>query len=515
MSAKTPCVVLSGGPLSTTEVLAVARHHASVQIHPDASRKVAESSRLLQEAIADEAPHYGVNTGFGALGRVRIPARDIRQLQLNLIRSHSTGVGSLLPAEIVRATLVVLAASLSRGHSGVRLEVVESLVALLNAGVHPCVPELGSVGASGDLAPLAHIALLLVGEGSAEVDGRPLPGREALAAADLTPLELQAKEGLALLNGTHLMAGRGALLVEDFGQLFEAALVAAAMSVDACRATDSTLDERVHRVRNQPGQQFVARQLKELLADSAIVKSHLENDPRVQDPYSFRCCPAVLGAVWDAFGYVRQGIDAELAAVTDNPLVFGESGRGRIVSGGNFHGMPVALPLDTLSLAIAHLAGISERRIYHMLSGQDPEAELPTFLTPQAGLQSGLMIAQYAAAACCNECAALASPASVINLPTSAGMEDYNSFGPRSAAKAARGLDLARTVVAIELLCAATGLDHHRPLRSGSGIEVSYDRIRARVPVLTADRPPAPDIRAIEELIREGAFRLDSLSLTR
>jgi histidine ammonia-lyase len=461
----------------------------------------------LNSVLAGGQAHYGINTGFGALGRVRIDEDSLQQLQLNLIRSHSTGVGAPLAVDKVRATMTLLVASLCRGYSGVRREVVQLLVALLNAGITPEIPETGSVGASGDLAPLAHLSLVLIGEGFAFVDGRRLRGADALAGAQLKPISLQAKEGLALINGTHLMAGQAALLVEDFQRLFEAALAAAAMSVDSCRATDATLDERVHQVRHQAGQIYVAGRLREMLSGSQIVKSHLENDPRVQDPYSFRCCPAVLGAAWDAFGYVRARVHDELGAVSDNPLVFPASdGGGDIVAGGNFHGMPVALPLDMLAIATSHVAGIAERRVFHMLSGADNEAELPSFLTPQAGLQSGLMIAQYTAAACCNELIGLSNPASVANLSTSAGMEDYNSFGPRSAAKARRGLRLARSVIAIELLCATAGLDHHRPLRSGDLVERAYDLIRENVKPLTQDRSPAPDIGAIETMIQAGRF---------
>ncbi|HEY6563109.1 MAG TPA: histidine ammonia-lyase [Pirellulaceae bacterium] len=502
---------LSGGPLTSSDVASVARSGREVHLAREGRERIQASRERLRHAMAPGDPIYGVNTGFGALGRVRIPTDQLLELQLNLIRSHSTGVGIDLPEDVVRGMMLVLAASLTRGYSGVRVEVVESLLGLLNRGVLPCIPEIGSVGASGDLAPLAHLALVLVGEGWAMVAGRKVTGSDALAAASIEPLTLDAKEGIALINGTHLMAARGALLLEDFRRLFDASLVAAAMSVDACRATDSTLDARVHDVRNQAGQSYVAARLRELLAGSQIIKSHRENDPRVQDPYSFRCCPAVLGAVWDQWAYVETVLSAELGAVTDNPLVFEAHGQACVISGGNFHGLPIALPLDTLAIGIAHLAGIAERRIYHMLSGADAEAELPTFLTPQAGLQSGLMIAQYTAAACCNELIGLTAPASVVNLPTSAGMEDYNSFGPRAAAKAARAMQLARSVVAIELLCAATGIDHHRPLRSGEAVERAFSRIRQVVPALEADRPPAPDIAALEALIAQDAFRLPPL----
>ncbi len=502
-----PTIEINGQPLTTGEVERVAIHAASVRLGQVGRERMQASRDLLEAALLDGLPHYGVNTGFGALGRVRIENESLRQLQTNLLRSHSTGVGQPLPTAVVRAMMLLLAASLARGHSGVRPVVAAGLIELLNAGVTPRVPEIGSVGASGDLAPLAHVGLVLLGEGQAEYRGQPIDGSAALRRAGLQPLALEAKEGLALINGTHLMAGRAALLVAAFERLFPAALMAAAMSVDTCRATDSTLDPRVHELRGQHGQQLVAKSLRAMLADSEIVRSHVENDPRVQDPYSFRCCPAVLGAAWDAFIYVRQRVTAELGAVTDNPLVLEENGRGEIVSGGNFHGMPVALPLDVLSIALSHVAGISERRVFYMLSGSEPEAALPTFLTPQAGLQSGLMIAQYTAAACCNELIGLANPASVANLSTSAGMEDYNSFGPRSAAKAARATELVRAVIAIELLCAATGLDHHRPLRSGRAVEAGFALIRERVAPLTSDRPPAPDIRAIEELIEQGALR--------
>lgn len=513
MSSSNAIPDLDGRGLTTAEVVRVAREKGRVQVAGSVVENLDRVRAKLLQVIQHGTPHYGVNTGFGALGRERIDASSLETLQTNLIRSHSTGVGEPLPPDVVRGTMLLLAASLSRGLSGVRPAPVLLLTELLNHDIVPVVPETGSVGASGDLAPLSHIALAMMGEGPVTWNGSSVSSREALGAAGLAPLQLQAKEGLALINGTHLMAARGALLVEDFKCLFSSALVAAAMSVDTSRATDATLDDRVHRARNQAGQLFVARQLRRLLNDSEIVRSHLEDDPRVQDPYSFRCCPAVLGSAWDAFRYVQSCISDELSAVTDNPLIFEEAppeGAGEtsvnIVSGGNFHGMPLALALDVMSIALSHIAGISERRIYHMLSGADPEAELPTFLTPQAGLQSGLMIAQYAAAACCNELIGLANPASVANLSTSAGMEDYNSFGPRSAAKAARGLELARSVIAIELLCAATGLDHHRPLRSGSLVEQAYDLIRKTVPPLQEDRPPAPDIRAIESLIEQDGF---------
>ncbi|MEM8678047.1 MAG: histidine ammonia-lyase [Planctomycetota bacterium] len=501
-------IELTGAALTTGEVEQVARHAARVGLGSEGQQRLRAGHERLHQALNSGAAYYGINTGFGALGRVKVNDTELHQLQVNLIRSHSTGAGDPLSVAVVRATMLLLAASLTRGYSGVRPCVVETLLQLINADVTPAVPELGSVGASGDLAPLAHIAQVLMGEGEILHAGQVVPAAPHLQAAQIEPVALEAKEGLALINGTHLMAGRGALLMEDCNRLFDAALVAAAMSVDTCRATDATLDARVHEVRGQPSQQYVASCMLKLLAGSEIMKSHIEGDSRVQDPYSFRCCPAVLGAVRDAMLHVRVHIETELGGVTDNPLIFPtENGAAAdIVTGGNFHGMPLAIPLDLLGIAVAHLAGISERRIFHMLSGADPEAPLPTFLTPKAGLQSGLMIAQYTAAACCNELIGLANPASVANLSTSAGMEDYNSFGPRSAAKADRAVRLARTVVAIELLCAATGLDHHRPLTSGPKVEHAFAKIREVVAPLDEDRSPAPDIRAIEQLIDHGVF---------
>jgi histidine ammonia-lyase len=502
-------LVIDGSPLSPTEVASVARAARPVSLSADSARRINESRALVDARLADGRPHYGLNTGFGSLSRQRIERSQLAELQRNLVRSHAAGVGSLLPTETVRATMLLLAASLSRGASGVRPVVVERLLVLLNAGITPAVPEIGSVGASGDLAPLAHIALVLIGEGEIlDGPGRPVPCGPALRSAALAPLTLEAKEGLALINGTHLMAARAALLSVDVEGLLEAALLATAMSIDACRATDSFLDDRVYTARNQPGPATIAARLRQLLAGSQIIPAHRENDPRVQDPYSLRCAPVVLGAAADAASYFNHAVRQELGAVTDNPLVFADIGDDRppIVSAGNFHGMPIAIPLDTLAIALCHIAGISERRTYYMLAATDSENPIPAYLSPRPGLHSGLMIAQYTAAACVNEMIGLANPASVANIPTSAGMEDYNSFGPRSAAKASRALDLARSVIAIELLCAAEGLEYQRPLRSGTRVERAHEIIRRGVPRLAHDRPPAPDIRAIEQLIAAGAL---------
>lgn len=500
---------IDGRPLTIDDVAAVARHGRPVELAQIAADRMQATRSAVEAATRDGKAHYGINTGFGSLARKRIPAGELQTLQHNLIRSHAAGVGDPLPDEIVRGMMLLLAASLSRGLSGARPELTRKLLACLNAGVTPVVPSIGSVGASGDLAPLAHIGLVLIGEGQAMYRGSVVSGPEAMRTAGVEPIQLEAKEGLALINGTHLMAAEGALLLHDAEILFDAALSACAMSIDACRGTDSYLDPAVHEARRQPGPALVAERLRALLAGSEILPSHKRDDPRVQDPYSLRCAPPVLGAAWDAFSYVKLAVERELGAVTDNPLILpdpDEDGRLRVVSAGNFHGMPLAIPLDTMTAALAHLAGIAERRIYFMLSGSDTESGLHPYLAAQPGLQSGLMIAQYTAAACCNEIAGLATPASVYNVPTSAGVEDYNSFGPRAAAKARRSLDLAVRVVAIELLCAAEALEYQRPLRSGAGVERAHATVRSVVPPLDNDRSPSPDTEAIAWMIRGGAF---------
>ena len=497
-------VTLTGAPLTRAEIEAVARAGADVALAPTAEARVRAGRAALESAMADGEPHYGCNTGFGAFARTRIADDDLSSLQHNLIRSHAAGAGNDLPEDVVRAMLLLLAASQSRGRSGVRPELLNLIVAVLNAGITPCVPELGSVGASGDLAPLAHACLVLLGEGEATVQGKRVSGAAALRGAGLSPITLGAKEGLALINGTHLMAARLALLSQDVAKLQHAATVATALSIEAAKASHGFLDPRVYEARNQPGPARVAADLRGLLTGSAIVESHTDDDPRVQDPYSFRCAPIVLGSAITAADDCRRALEHELGAVTDNPLVFEDESGAAIVSAGNFHGMPVAIPLDTLTIALAHIAGIAERRTYHILSGFDAEAGLPKFLSPTPGLHSGLMIAQYTSAACCNEIIGLATPSSVANISTSAGVEDYNSFGPRAAAQAAQAASRARTVLAIELLVAVEGIEHHRPLRSGAAAERAVEAVRRLVPAYNADRPPAPDITAIENLIASG-----------
>jgi histidine ammonia-lyase len=527
--------------LTPSAVAGVARAGLPVRLGPGAGPSMRASRRVVEACLDDGQAHYGINTGFGSLAKKRIDLADLATLQRNLVRSHAAGVGEPMGVDVTRAMMLCLAASLARGLSGVRPVVVELLVGMLNANVTPVVPSLGSVGASGDLAPLAHVALAMIGEGQLrDRSGRVMSSSRALREAGLTPIELAAKEGLALINGTHLMAGRGALLVEDAHRLLGAASVALAMSIDACRATSAFLDPRLYLARRHAVAGAVAASVQNHLLGSQILTSHVENDPRVQDPYSLRAAPTVLGAVAALVLDVENAIGLELGAVTDNPLVIPDarhlpsplsagldghvsmtgvpphsldvfmsgmvSQGSAILSGANFHGMPVAIPLDCLAIGLAHMAGISERRSYLMTGAFEPESHLKPFLAPRPGLQSGLMIAQYTAAACVNELVGLATPASVANVPTCAGVEDYNSFGPRGASKAARGVELATSVVAIEMLIAAAGLDLHRPLRSGAGVERAHALIRSKVAPMGEDRPLSGDIAAIAGLIDAGAF---------
>jgi histidine ammonia-lyase len=459
--------------------------------------QIAAARAVVDTAIADGRTVYGVTTGFGQLSDVRIPPAEAAQLQLNLLRSHAVGSGAPLPDEVVRGMLLALAASLSRGRSGVRAEVVELLLALLERNVTPVVPSRGSVGSSGDLAPLAHVGLVLVGEGAATVDGTQLPGAAALARAGLRPITLGPKEGLAIVNGTHLMSAAGALAVRDAQRLLGAATVAVALSLEAFKGSTVPFDARLQDVRAHPGQRRVAARLRELLDGSPVVASHADCG-RVQDPYTLRCAPAVLGAVADALDYVAGAIERELGAVTDNPLVFPDD--GEILSGGNFHGQPLSLPLDHLALALTELASFSERRTYALLSPS--YAGLPPFLTPHPGLSSGLMIAQYAAAALVNECQTLAHPAGASSIPTCAGQEDFNAMGAWAALKARAVVEHCAHVVATELVCACQGLEFHRPLESTPALEEAVARVRAYVPRVEEDRSLAGEIGALATAIR-------------
>ena len=501
-------LVLDGQGLSIEDVASVARGERAVRLGQRGREALLRSREVVERSLQTGEAIYGVNTGFGSLARTRIAPEQVREVQRNLIRSHAAGIGEPLSESVVRSMLLLLAASLCRGCSGVRPVVVERLIDLLNHRVVPVVPSRGSVGASGDLAPLSHCALVLIGEGHVMHESAYKPAGKALADVGLQPIALEAKEGLALINGTHLMAALAALALHDLGRLIDAAVHANAMMIDACLATDSFLDDRLHEARNQVGQSAIARRLRDCLAGSTIIPSHKVDDPRVQDPYSLRCSPQILGAAVDMMEHARAVVERELGGVSDNPLVFAGAGEqgDAIISGGNFHGLPLALAMDAATIAVAHLAGVSERRIYYLLAASDSENPLNPYLSPQPGLHSGLMIVQYTAAACCNEIQTLCAPASVANIPTSAGQEDYNSFGPNAGFQLRRAVELATNVVAIELLCAAEALEYHRPLRSGDAVEAAHEVVRKSVPRLTADRPMTTDIESIVKLIRAGRF---------
>ncbi len=489
----------------------VARHGRPLGLDASSEDRINVARAVVEDVAGGPDPVYGVNTGFGSLSQHRIAPADVEAIQRNIVRSHAAGVGDPLPVEVVRAMLAVTIASLARGASGVQLGTLEALCALINSEITPVVPEVGSVGASGDLAPLAHVAQVLLGEGEVLIEGTRISGETAVQRGLLKPTKLGAKEGLALLNGTHLMAGTCALALHDAEQVLHAAVAAAALAVDACRASVGPFDDRVHALRPHVGQRRVAAALRRMLEGSTIAADHVDDDPRVQDPYSLRAAPQVIGAVADALTHSRSIVATELGAVTDNPLIVQGDDALELVSGANFHGMPLALAADSATTALCHLAGIAERRIFWVLSGHDPHTQVPDYLSPQPGLHSGLMIVQYTAAAACNELRALAYPASVGNISTSAGIEDYNSMGATSAKQLRQAVRLTRDVVAMELLVMAEGLEHQRPLRSGDGVEGIHTAIREIVEPLGADRSPSPDIALIAQAIGQG--RLPTVDL--
>jgi histidine ammonia-lyase len=498
-------VVLGQTPLTLEQIAAVARRDCAVELGADARQRIRSARAVVDAVVAggDAAPAvYGVNTGFGALAEVRISAAQVEALQRNLVRSHCAGVGAPLPRDATRAMMLLRAAVLATGRSGAREVVADRLCEMLARRVHPVIPVRGSVGASGDLAPLAHLALAMIGEGEAELDGERLPAAEALRRAALAPLQLEAKEGLTLLNGTQHMTAVGGLAVLDACELCRIADLAGALSLEALKGTARAFDADVVAARPHPGQIEVGRALRLLLADSPIAESHRDCG-KVQDPYSLRCMPQVHGATRDVLDFARAVLEREAASSTDNPLVFAD--RGEMISGGNFHGQPVALALDAAAIAVAELANISERRIEQLVNPQ-LSSGLPPFLAPDSGLNSGFMIAQVTAAALVSENKVLAHPASVDSIPSSAGREDHVSMGATAALKLAQIEDHVRTVLAIELLCAAQGLELRRPLRTTPVLEAVLAVIRARIPAMMVDRPLSPDIAAMRELVDSGAL---------
>jgi histidine ammonia-lyase len=498
-------IEISGHDLTIADVVAVAREGDRVSLSLAAVERMTASRSVVEALVAEGRTAYGVTTGFGDLASVHIDPERSATLQRNLVRSHAAGVGEPLPADVVRAMLLLRANALAVGLSGIRPAVVQLLCDMLNARVHPVVPSRGSVGASGDLAPLAHLALVVIGEGEAWVDDEgPGPGAEALERAGLAPLDLQAKEGLALLNGTQLMSALAALALHDARQLAVSADVIGAMSLEAMLGTASAFDADLLAARPHPGQVAAGAHLRRLLTGSEIGVSHADSPHRLQDPYSLRCMPQVHGAVRDALDHLERVLRVEMNAATDNPLVFPD---GHVRSGGNFHGEPLALAVDYAKMAVAELASISERRSARLVDGH--LSGLPAFLTDEPGLRSGLMIAQYTAAALVNELQVLSHPASVDTIPTSANQEDHVSMGATSALHLRTAVERAQQVLAIEALCAAQGIDFRSPLRPGDGVARAHARLRSLVPHLSDDRPPSPDIAAVAELLAAGELAID------
>jgi histidine ammonia-lyase len=487
-------ITLDGEHLSLDDVRAVA-DGAHVVLSEAARHRMQRAREALLRAVSDGKAHYGVNTGFGPFARRRIEGEQIEVLQVNLIRSHAVGYGDPIPRPVARAMLVLRAHSLSHGWSGVGPELAQALVDLLNHDITPIIPEMGSVGASGDLAPLAHVGLALLGEGDVFHGDRRIAAAEAMQRNGVEPHRFRMKEGLALINGTQYMTAFGVLAVGEAQELLLAATVAAAMSVEALLGTPAAFHPELHRVRRHAGQQVVAQNLRALLQNSSIVDSHRECDA-VQDAYSLRCTPQILGACQDALHHVAAVLQDETNAVTDNPLVFPET--GEVVSGGNFHGEPVALVLDHLGVAICEVASVAERRLYNLLYSNDVDA-LPHCLTGQPGLQSGLMIVQYLAAALVSENRSLAHPATLDNVVTGGGVEDHNSMGSIAALRLPRQLRNVRGVVAAELLAASQALEFHAPLQPGPATQAALAAVRHHVEPTRADRSHAEDLQCLSQ----------------
>jgi len=488
------------GQLTLSDLRSIWRDATPLKLDPSAFDAINRAAATIHKIVERGAPAYGINTGFGKLAKTHIPNDQLEELQRNLILSHSVGSGELIADEVVRLIIAMKVGSLARGYSGIRASVILTMIALYNAGIMPCIPGKGSVGASGDLAPLSHMTLALMGEGDVRVDGRIVPAREALEKAGIEPVTLAAKGGLALINGTQVSTAltlHGLFLAE---RMLEAATVAGALSVDAAKGSDAPFDARVHAVRGQPGQIAVATIYRRLLAGSEIRRSHLENDERVQDPYSLRCQPQVMGACLDIIGNAARTLLIEANAVTDNPLVYAE--QGDVISGGNFHAEPVAFAADTLALAIAEIGALSERRIALLIDST--LSGLPPFLVASSGINSGFMIAHVTAAALASENKSMAHPASVDSLPTSANQEDHVSMATFAGRRLHEMAHNTATIVGIELLAAAQGVDFHRPLNTSPLLAQVHQRLRQDVAFYDKDRLFAPDIEAAKQLVLQG-----------
>ena len=495
---------LNGQKLTLQQIADVAYGREQVTLAEDARTRAEKARQVVEQIVAAGRTVYGVNTGFGKLSDVSIQSSELRELQLNLVRSHSCGLGTPLSEAEARAMLLLRANVLAAGFSGARPLVIDTLIAMLERGVTPVIPEKGSVGASGDLAPLAHLAATAIGEGEAFFQGERMPSALALQRAQITPLQLEVKEGLALLNGTQAMGAVGALALHRADRLIRLADVSGAMTLEALRGTPVAFDERIHAVRPHPTQIEVASHLRQLLIDSEIRKSHLNNDPRVQDAYSLRCMPQVHGAIRSALQHARETVEIESGSATDNPLVFADT--GEVLSGGNFHGAPVALVLDYAAIAVTDLMSITERRIDRLVNPDSNEG-LPPFLTAQPGISSGFMMLQVTAVALLNEAKVLSHPASVDNVPTDGGKEDHVSMGMTAAVKMRSIADLAEMTTAIELLTAAQALEFRLPLNPGHGVKKAYNIVRGSVPPTESDRSMSKDIEKIVDLIRRDEFQ--------
>ena len=502
-------VVIDGNSLTLEQVTAVAADRARVSVAPWARQRAGAARTIVDRLVESRAVAYGVTTGFGKLSDVAIPPERLAELQVNLVRSHAAGVGDLLPEREVRAMMLLRANVIAKGFSGARIDLSVLLCEMLNAGLYPPIPEQGSVGASGDLAPLAHLALSVIGEGTLQSNGRCGPATEMLGGAGLQPITLASKEGLTLINGTQAHTSIGALALVDAHTLWRTAHVAGAMSLEALLGTPVAFDPRIQDARGQLGQAASAAFLRELLADSEIRESHRNNDPRVQDAYALRCMPQVHGPVLDAIDFAAAVIGRELNAATDNPLVFADS--GELLSGGNFHGQSVAMVLDFLAIALTNLATISERRIDRLVH-PDFNQGLPPFLTRDAGVNSGFMMAQVTAAAIASECKILAHPASVDTIPTDGNKEDVVPMAMAAAWKLRRIVRNVRYVLAIELMCAAQGLDYRAPLKPGRGVARAHGDVRRLVPALERDRSLSTDIERLAAAIQAGEISSSAMS---
>ena len=496
-------VVLDGTPLSIDQVAAVAREGTKIDVGDELAARMAPARAVVEDAVERGAVVYGITTGFGALANVRIERDAAEELQRSIVRSHAAGTGDEMPVEVVRGMMLLRARTLAAGHAGVRPVLVERIVELLNRGIHPVVPEHGSVGASGDLAPLAHCALALIGEGSVRVNGSRILAADALRDAGIEPVVLEAKEGLALVNGTEGMLAMACLAITDLERVLRTADVSCGMSVEALLATDRPFAEKIHALRPHPGQLASSENLRRLTAGSSVIASHRTTAHAVQDAYSLRCAPQVHGACRDALAYARGVAERELISEVDNPVVFGDT--GDVESAGNFHGEPLAFALDMLAIAASEVASISERRTDRMLDPAHSNG-LPAFLTPDPGVNSGFMLAQYTQASLVAECKRLAVPASVDSIPTSGTTEDHVSMGWDAGLKARRSVSNAEAVVAIEALAAAQALDLRAPLEPSAAASAVRAAIRERVAFMERDRFLAPDIDAARELARTGAL---------